>query len=311
MSLFDTLKEKLSGVRKRWSSGIVGLFRGDVGDDFWDDLEDLLIAGDVGLETSESLLEELRDYYRRTRCSGEELLCHFRRTLIRKLRQIPRMGEPLLCGEGGLSVILLVGVNGSGKTTTAGKLAQLYKGRNKKVMLAAADTFRAAAIDQLQVWGQRAGVRVVAQRQGGDSAAVVYDALAAAKSSGADVLIVDTAGRLQSKHNLMEELNKIYRVVQREAGDDRMESIIVLDAVTGQNAYRQAELFNEASRLTGVILAKYDNTAKGGIVISIADKLRLPIRYVGLGEKAEDLKLFDAEEFVNALFDGAKAEDRA
>ena len=227
MSLFDTLKEKLSGVRKRWSSGIVGLFRGDVGDDFWDDLEDLLIAGDVGFETSESLLEELRDYYRRTRCSGEELLCHFRRTLIRKLRQIPRMGEPLLCGEGGLSVILLVGVNGSGKTTTAGKLAQLYKGRNKKVMLAAADTFRAAAIDQLQVWGQRAGVRVVAQRQGSDSAAVVYDALAAAKSSGADVLIVDTAGRLQSKHNLMEELNKIYRVVQREAGDDRMELSLI------------------------------------------------------------------------------------
>ncbi|MGI6075273.1 MAG: signal recognition particle-docking protein FtsY [Pyramidobacter sp.] len=311
MSLFDKLKEKLSGVRRRWSAGIVGLFSGGIDEDFWNDLEDLLIAGDVGLETTESLLEEMRGYYRTSRCSGEELLDHFRKTLIQRLQQVPRMGEPLQCGEKGLSVILLVGVNGSGKTTTAGKLAWLYQNQNKKVMLAAADTFRAAAIEQLQVWGERAGIRVVAQKQGSDSAAVVYDAISAAKSSGTDVLIVDTAGRLQSKHNLMEELNKIYRVVKREAGGDCIESIIVLDSVTGQNAYRQAELFNEVADLTGVILAKYDNTAKGGIVISIADKLKLPIRYVGLGETAEDLKLFNAEEFVNALFDGAKNENRA
>ena len=202
----------------------------------------------------------------------------------------------------------MVGVNGSGKTTTTGKLAWLYKKSGKKVIVAAADTFRAAAIEQLQVWGEKSGIRVIAQKQGGDSAAVVFDALSAARSSGADVLIVDTAGRLQSKHNLMEELGKIYRVIEREVGKERMESVLVLDSVIGQNAFRQAEVFNEVAPLTGVILAKYDNTAKGGIVLPIADKLRLPIRYIGLGEAPEDLKLFNAEEFVEALFGEAAPE---
>ena len=306
MSLFDRLKEKLNGVRARWSSGVARLFGGRIDENFWEELEDVLIAGDVGIDTTESLLREMRSYYADSHCSGAELLQHFRSILIQRLQSVPRMGEPLLSGENGLSVILLVGVNGSGKTTTAGKLAWHYKNAGKKVIVAAADTFRAAAIEQLQAWAARSGIRVVAQKQGSDSAAVVYDAVSAAKSSSADVLIVDTAGRLQSKHNLMEELGKIYRIAVREAGEDHIESIIVLDSVIGQNAFRQAELFNEVAHLTGVILAKYDNTAKGGIVLSIADKLALPIRYIGLGESAEDLKLFNAEEFVNALFDGVR-----
>ena len=302
MSLFSKLKEKLNGVRQKWSSGITRLFGGSIDEDFWYELEDLLIAGDVGLETTERLLDEMRAYYKKSPCDGPELLKHFRSILVSRLQSVPKMGAPLLSGENGLTVILMVGVNGSGKTTTTGKLAWLFKNAGKAVIVAAADTFRAAAVEQLQVWGKRTGIRVVAQRQGSDSAAVVYDAISAAKSSYADVLIVDTAGRLQSKHNLMEELGKIYRIAEREVGREHIESIIVLDSVIGQNAYRQAEVFNEVARLTGVIMAKYDNTAKGGIVLSVADKLKLPIRYLGLGESAEDLKLFDAEDFVSALF---------
>lgn len=302
MSFFGKLKEKLGGVRRRWSANIMRLFGGAIDEDFWMDLEDMLIAGDVGLETTETLIDEMRAYHARCRCEGKELLRHFKSELIKRLDGVPRMGAPLQSGENGLSVILMVGVNGSGKTTTAGKLSWLYKEAGKKVIAAAADTFRAAAIEQLQVWGEKCGIRVIAQKQGSDSAAVVFDAIMAARSSKADVLIVDTAGRLQSKHNLMEELGKIYRVIEREVGKEHVESILVLDSVIGQNAFRQAEVFNEAARLTGVVLAKYDNTAKGGIVLSIADKLRLPIRYIGLGEAPEDLKLFDAEEFVEALF---------
>ena len=309
MSLFGKLKEKLSGVRQRWSSGIMSVFGQRIDEDFWLELEDVLIAGDVGIDTTDSLLKEMKSFYSRERCDGKALLAHFREILVKRLKSVPRMGAPLKCGESGLSVILMVGVNGSGKTTTTGKLAHLYKENGKKVLVAAADTFRAAAIDQLQVWGERAGIRVIAQKQGSDPAAVVYDAITAAKSSGADVLIVDTAGRLQSKHNLMEELGKICRIVQREVPAENTESIIVLDSVIGQNAFRQAELFNEVADLTGVILAKYDNTAKGGIVISIADRLQLPIRYIGLGEKAEDLKLFDPEDFVDALFGDFGTED--
>lgn len=309
MSLFGKLKEKLSGVRQRWSSGIMSVFGRRIDEDFWLELEDVLIAGDVGIDTTDSLLKEMKSFYSKERCDGKALLAHFREILVKRLKSVPRMGDPLKCGESGLSVILMVGVNGSGKTTTTGKLAHLYKENGKKVLVAAADTFRAAAIDQLQVWGERAGIRVIAQKQGSDPAAVVYDAITAAKSSGADVLIVDTAGRLQSKHNLMEELGKICRIVQREVPAENTESIIVLDSVIGQNAFRQAELFNEVADLTGVILAKYDNTAKGGIVISIADRLQLPIRYIGLGEKAEDLKLFDPEDFVDALFGDFGTED--
>lgn len=309
MSFFSKLKEKLSGVRCRWSSNLIRLFDSTIDEDFWLELEDVLIAGDVGLETTESFLNEMKDYYVKHRCEGKTLLQHFRYGMIERLNKVAHMGTPLLSGENGLSVILMVGVNGSGKTTTTGKLAWLYKKLGKKVIVAAADTFRAAAIEQLQVWCGESGIRVVAQKQGSDSAAVVFDAITAAKSSQADVLIVDTAGRLQSKHNLMEELRKIYRVIEREVGKDHMESVLVLDSIIGQNAFRQAEVFNEVAQLTGVILAKYDNTAKGGIVLSIADKLHLPIRYIGLGEAPEDLKLFDVEEFVEALFGEAVQEN--
>lgn len=302
MSFFSKLKEKLSGVRQKWSAGITRLFGGALDENFWQDLEDLLIAGDVGLDTTEALIAEMRKFHEENHCDGPTLLEHFRKIITSRLLSVPNMGKPLQCGEHGLSVIFMVGVNGSGKTTTTGKLAWLYKNAGKSVVIAAADTFRAAAVEQLQVWGERTGFRVVAQKQGSDSAAVVYDAISAAKASHADVLIVDTAGRLQSKRNLMEELGKIYRVTEREVGRENIESIIVLDSVIGQNAYRQVEAFNEIANLTGVIMAKYDNTAKGGIVLSVADKLKLPIRYLGLGEKPEDLKLFNAQEFVDALF---------
>ena len=302
MSIFDKLKEKLNGVRRKWSNAIAGLFGGRIDDSFWEQLEDLLIAGDVGLESTESLVLEMKEYYENHHCDGNELLDYFQKIISSRLMSVPNMGMPLRIYEGRLTVIIMVGVNGSGKTTTTGKLALLYKNDGKNVIIAAADTFRAAAVEQLQVWGERVGIRVIAQRQGSDSAAVVFDAISAAKASKADILIVDTAGRLQSKHNLMEELGKVYRIVEREVGRENIESIIVLDSVIGQNAYRQAELFNEVASLTGVIMAKYDNTAKGGIILSIADKLKLPIRYVGLGESAEDLQLFNAEEFVKALF---------
>jgi fused signal recognition particle receptor len=194
-----------------------------------------------------------------------------------------------------------VGVNGSGKTTTAGKLASRWTKEGKKVIFAAADTFRAAAIEQLKVWGDRSGVRVIAQQHGSDAAAVAFDALQAAKASGADVLIVDTAGRLHSKHNLMEELGKIHRVLEKEKGDSRMEVLLVLDSVMGQNGLAQAETFNKMLPLTGVVLTKYDNTAKGGIILAIAHSLKIPVRYVGLGEGEDDLRAFDVPEFVKAL----------
>ncbi len=302
MALFNRIKEKLQGVRKKWSSGLTELFGGRAVDDgFWMDLEETLIAGDTGVDAAESLVEELRQVYRAEGLkSSQDLLGRFKELLVQRLQRVPRMGAPFEWG-GGLRVILMTGVNGSGKTTTTGKLASLFTAQGAKVIVAAADTFRAAAIEQLQVWCQRAEIRLVAQKQGSDAAAVVFDAISAARSSGADLLIVDTAGRLQSKHNLMEELGKIYRVIHREVDPQRLESIIVLDAVMGQNAFRQAELFNEVAPLTGVILAKYDNTAKGGIVLPIAGQLHLPIRYVGLGESPEDLELFDPPSFVDAL----------
>jgi len=220
--------------------------------------------------------------------------------IVRKLEEIPGMGKPIET-KNKPAVVLLVGVNGSGKTTTAAKLASKFTSEGKKVLLAAADTYRAAAIDQLKVWGEKIGVRVVAHDVGGDPAAVIYDAIESAVASDADMVIADTAGRLHTKHNLMEELKKVKRVVERRLPDEPSESLLVLDAVMGQNAFCQAEVFNEALSLTGVILAKYDNTAKGGIILAVAQKMSLPIRYVGLGEGSEDLELFEPRSFVEAL----------
>lgn len=207
--------------------------------------------------------------------------------------------------EGQLTVILFVGVNGVGKTTTIGKMAHMFKSQGKKVLLAAGDTFRAAAIEQLEVWGERAGVDVIKHQPGADPAAVIYDALQAAKARGVDILLCDTAGRLQNKVNLMDELNKIYRVVQREVPGAPHEVLLVLDATTGQNALQQAKTFGQSAGVTGIVLTKLDGTAKGGIVIAIRNELNLPVKYVGLGEKLDDLQPFDPEQFVHALFAGA------
>lgn len=302
MAFWNKLKDSLKGVRDRWSQGISALFLGGtVSDDFWLDLEDLLVSGDVGIEAAESLVEELRAFAKRERLTETSALRdRFLTLLEQRLTAIPRMGAPLGV-EHRPSLTLLVGVNGSGKTTTTGKLAAQFKAEGHRVLLAAADTYRAAAIDQLKAWGERTGCRVIAQAPGSDAAAVVFDAIQAAKSTGADLILADSAGRLHTKHNLMEELRKLRRVIDRELPPEAVEILLVLDAVMGQNGFRQVEAFHEALGLTGVILAKYDNTAKGGVLLAVADRLKLPIRYVGLGEGVDDLRLFNPKEFVEGL----------
>ncbi|TDY61774.1 signal recognition particle-docking protein FtsY [Aminivibrio pyruvatiphilus] len=303
MVFFERLKQGLKGVRERWSGGLSRLFSGSVVDEaFWDNLEEILISGDVGIDLTLRLIDSLKKESAEKRISRpEDLFRLFEDTISSQLLAVPSMGQPLSIAHPRPVIILLVGVNGSGKTTTAGKLASRWTKEGKKVVFAAADTFRAAAIEQLKVWGDRSGVRVIAQQQGSDAAAVAFDAFQAAKASGADVLIVDTAGRLHSKHNLMEELGKIHRILEKEKGDSRMEVLLVLDSVMGQNGLAQAETFNKLLPLSGVVLTKYDNTAKGGILLAIADSLKIPVRYVGLGEGEEDLRAFDIREFVSAL----------
>ncbi|MDR2174598.1 MAG: signal recognition particle-docking protein FtsY [Synergistaceae bacterium] len=311
MAFFAKLKESLKGVKERWSGGIASLFTGGSFDPaFWEELEERLIAGDVGAELSESIVGEMKSEARKRGISTKAGLREVFVSMISdRLSAVEGMGQPFTAADPPL-VLLLVGVNGSGKTTSAGKLATQFLRQGKKVVLAAADTFRAAAAEQLQVWGERAGVRVVAQKQGSDSAAVAFDAWQAARASSADLLIVDTAGRLHAKHNLMEELQKIHRVLEREAGADRVKVVLVLDAVTGQNGIAQAVTFNKILPLSAVILAKYDSTAKGGIVLSVAGSLKIPIRYIGLGEGIEDLSPFDPREFALALMEDV-AEDSA
>ncbi len=311
MAFFENIKSKLAAVRDRWSGGVVSLFSGRIDDDFWSELEDRLIAGDVGAELSESLVCELKSISKNESIKNPEiLLSRFKDMIVSRLNKIPSMGAPVVLFRSP-SVIVMVGVNGSGKTTTAGKLANQLQLQGKKVILAAADTYRAAAVEQLKIWGERTGVRVISQQQGSDAGAVTFDAVSAAKAGKADVVIVDTAGRLQSKHNLMEELGKIYRIIAKEVDRDSIESFLVLDAVTGQNALRQAQVFDEVAPLTGVILTKYDNTAKGGIVLAIAEQMSLPIRYIGLGESLEDLMSFNPESFVEALLERSDAEEKA
>lgn len=305
MGILNGFFSKIKKVTNKWSQGVSNLFSdAPLTEKFWEDLEEQLLLGDVGIETVDSLLEELRQVAvdKRIAHTGE-LKEAFADMLIHILEDVPGMGLPLDTGKEDEepSVILLVGVNGSGKTTTAGKLAYMYKSQGTPVILAAADTYRAAAIEQLKAWGERVDVRVVAQSHGSDSAAVVYDAIGAARASKARVILADTAGRLHTKSGLMDELAKIHRVVTREIEGGPRESILVLDSVMGQNGFVQAEAFGKAVDLTGVILTKFDNTAKGGIAISIARQLKLPIRYVGLGEGLDDLQLFNPRAFIRAL----------
>jgi fused signal recognition particle receptor len=304
MAIFSGLVSKVKNAANRWSQGVSNLFSDSpLTDGFWDELEERLIGGDVGVEASERLISDLRQaaVERRIAHTGE-LKEAFAGMLIKCLDEIPGMGSPLDISSVP-SVVLLVGVNGSGKTTTAGKLAAMLLKQGKSVILAAADTYRAAAAEQLKAWGERASVRVIAQSHGSDSAAVVFDAIQAAKAAGTEVVIVDTAGRLHTKSNLMDELAKVGRVVAREAPGGVGESLLVLDAVMGQNGFAQAEAFNRAIPLSGVVLSKFDNTAKGGIALCIAQKLRLPIRYIGLGEGTDDIEPFSPPDFVHALLD--------
>ncbi|MFQ6016542.1 MAG: signal recognition particle-docking protein FtsY [Anaerolineae bacterium] len=294
------IHQGLARTRQSIFGRITGLLgANELTDQLWDELEELLILADVGVATTTDLIENLRHEARRQGVRrADEVQGMLREGLVQILKEIPPDGS----GEYLLTVILVVGVNGSGKTTSIAKLARYHQNRGRRVLLAAADTFRAAAIDQLKIWGERVGTEVISHQPGGDPGAVVYDAIQAGRARKADVLIVDTAGRLHTKYNLMEELKKIYRVANKQVHQAPHQTLLVLDATTGQNALAQAKYFKEAVRVTGIILAKLDGTAKGGIAFAIVRELGIPIQFVGTGEGLDDLAPFEAEVFVQGLF---------
>ena len=298
MSFFDKIKAGLKKTRAQLG-GAFASFTG-ANDEFFEELEELMIMADIGGETSEDVIEELRARAKAENLRGGE---EIRAAVVDILAGKMEAGDPGLKLDTKPSVILVIGVNGVGKTTTIGKLAVQLKSEGKKVLLSAADTFRAAAADQLAIWAQRAGADIVRHEENSDPASVVFDSITAARARGADVIIVDTAGRLHNKSNLMNELNKISRVIDRELPDADRETLLVLDATTGQNGLIQARQFREAAGLTGIVLTKLDGTAKGGIAVAIADQLQLPVKYIGVGEQADDLIRFDGREFVEALFE--------
>ena len=304
---FSRLVEGLNKTRENIVSGMDSIFSGfsAIDEDFYEELEETLIMGDLGIQTTMSVLEDLRKKVKEQHIK-EPVEC--KQLLIDSIREQMDLGENAYEFENRKSVVLVIGVNGVGKTTSVGKLAGQLKDEGKKVILAAADTFRAAAIEQLTEWANRAGVEIIAQQEGSDPAAVIYDAVAAAKSRQADVLICDTAGRLHNKKNLMEELRKINRIIDKEYPDAYRETLVVLDGTTGQNAMAQAKQFMEVADITGIILTKLDGTAKGGIAVAIQSKLGIPVKYVGVGEKIDDLQKFNSEDFVTALFDVKKDE---
>lgn len=292
----DLLVEKVEDLVRRYKK---------IDDDFFDELEEILITSGVGVNTVMELIDDLRGEVRKQKIENAiDLQPILSEKLVALLKNDEVADTELNVQDGRLNVILFVGVNGVGKTTTIGKMAHMFKQQGKKVLLAAGDTFRAAAIEQLEVWGERVGVGVIKQQQGSDPAAVIYDAIQAAKSRQVDVLLCDTAGRLQNKVNLMEELAKVHRVLQRELPGAPHEVLLVLDATTGQNALSQAKTFGQSAGVSGLVLTKLDGTAKGGIVIAIRNELNIPVKYVGLGEKMDDLQRFDPEQFVHALFAG-------
>ncbi len=302
MGFFDRLKKGLTKTRENLTNKIEKLVIGyaDIDDELLDELEETLIMADVGIETTERLMTAVRKGIRKKEINSPDDLRPF---LQKEITAILSEGEnETHVAAEGPTVLLVIGVNGAGKTTTIGKLAAYYKGEGKKVLLAAADTFRAAAIDQLESWGEHTGVSVIKHEEGSDPAAVAFDAVKAAKARDVDVLIIDTAGRLQTKSNLMQELEKINRVIGREIKGAPHETLLVLDATTGQNAVSQAELFTKAAPITGVVLTKLDGTAKGGVVIGIKSRLKMPVKWIGVGESVEDLRPFDAEDFARALF---------
>ena len=303
MGFFDKLKKGLTKTRETLTGKIEKLVLGyaDIDDDLLDELEETLIMADVGVKTTEKLMASVRKGIKKREINTPEDLKPFLQKEITEL--LTAGSDETRIAAQGPTVMLVIGVNGVGKTTTIGKLSAYYKEQGKSVMLAAADTFRAAAIDQLEIWGQRTGAAIIRHEEGSDPAAVAFDAVKAAKARNIDMLIIDTAGRLQTKSNLMEELKKINRVIQREIPEAPHETLLVLDATTGQNAISQADLFTKAAPISGVVLTKLDGTAKGGVVVGIKAELSMPVKWIGVGEGVEDLRPFNAADFAKALFE--------
>jgi len=301
MGFFDRLVQGLTKTRNNIVSGIDAIFSGfsNIDDDFYEELEEILIMGDLGVHATENILEDLR---RKVKENHIKEPADCKQFLIDSIKEQMKVEETAYRFEEEKSVLLVIGVNGVGKTTTVGKLAGKFKAQGKKVVIAGADTFRAAAGEQLKEWANRSGVDMIGGPEGSDPGAVVFDATAAAKARNADVLIVDTAGRLHNKKNLMNELGKINRILEREYPDAYRETLIVLDATTGQNALVQAKEFAEVAGISGIVLTKMDGTAKGGIAVAIQSELGVPVKYIGVGESIDDLQKFDSDEFVNALF---------
>ena len=299
---FGRLKRGLAKTKENIVRSIDAVFydASCIDEDFYEELEEILIMGDIGINATQAILDKLREQIR------ENLLTQpsqCKELLIQTIKDQMKVDQAAYAFEGEQSIVMIMGVNGVGKTTTVGKLAAKLKGQGKKVLIAAADTFRAAAGEQLEEWSHRAGVDMIGGKEGGDPASVIYDAVNAAKARKVDVLLCDTAGRLHNKKNLMEELKKMNRIIEREFPDAHRENLVVLDATTGQNALNQAREFGAVADLTGIVLTKMDGTAKGGIAIAIQSELGIPVKYIGVGESIEDLQKFNSDEFVDALFD--------
>ncbi len=301
VGFFKRLKNGLTKTRESFVSGVDSLFHGatELDDEFYEDLEELLIMGDIGVNTTSQIIEDLKEKVHEQKIK-EAAVC--KQLLVDTIKEQMKVHEDAYEFERKKSVVLMIGVNGVGKTTSVGKMAGQYKQEGKKVLLAAADTFRAGAIDQLKEWAGRAGVDIIAGQEGSDPASVVFDAVASAKARNADLLICDTAGRLHNKKNLMAELHKIHTIIEKEYPEALLETLIVVDGTTGQNALAQAKEFSQVAPVDGVVLTKLDGTAKGGIAIAIQSELNIPVKFIGIGEKIDDLQKFDADGFVDALF---------
>ncbi len=298
LTLYERMCEKLKKTKDSFMQKVENVvYYGDLDDDFFDELEETFILSDLGIETATKITETLREQIKETKTKAKQDVMDLLRQIMTEMVEVEKHETKLPV------IMLVVGVNGVGKTTTIAKLAQKYKDQGKKVMVAAADTFRAAAAEQLDVWAGRVGVDIIKSVQGADPSSVVFDAIGAARARGTDILLCDTAGRLHNKVNLMKELEKITRIVDREGPDFSQHNLLVLDATTGQNALNQAKTFNDAVHLDGIVMTKMDGTAKGGVAIAIIDALQVPIEYVGIGEKPEDLIDFDAGEFVRMLYE--------